>query len=250
MTATSPCRPPDIVMDPYQLVNPSTQLSAVSARLWWFLTSNQFSESKIAIIGNEPEALLLSILFAEAGRPNYLVGRFDEAKTKRTDTGGLGEARWLLGVHRKTGTTTLLSGVEALSANPPSIIVLTGHAVSQREISELEITTRAICKLISRGTSLTFTGLCRPNFTDTTLRQADGDVYCEALDRNTQSGTDNLAIPSSFVVRDAIASNIAIGSSGSRGNPSVVRAARRINEAGEQKVLELVKSALSLCGKR
>ena len=282
---------------------------------------------------------MLSTLFAEAGRPNYLVGRFDEAKTKRTDTGGLGEARWLLGVHRKTGTTTLLSGVEALSANPPSIIVLTGHAVSQREISELEITTRAICKFISRGTSLTFTGLCRPNFTDTTLRQtiekhsghtvgrdvqlsyvplfwsgetlqkfrekpkliagigtgalslaqeiflaafpsistssklsaaeaaglfgpvyrdvlralefelatlceADGVDYSEALDLNRQSGTDNLGIPSTFVVRDAIASNIAIGSSGSRGNPSLVRAARRINEAGEQKVLELVKSGL------
>ena len=310
-----------------------------------FRTSNQFSESKIAIIGNEPEALLLSTLFAEAGHPNYLVGRFDEAKTKRTDTGGIGEARWLLGVHRKTGTTTLLSSVEALSANPPSIIVLTGHAVSQREISELEITTRAICKFISRGTSLTFTGLCQPNFTDTTLRQTiekhsghavgrdvqlsyvplfwsgetlqkfrekpkliagigkgalslaqeiflavfpsistssklsaaeaaslfgpiyrdvlralefelatlcetDDVDYSEALDLSRQSGTDNLGIPSTFVLRDAIASNIAIGSSGSRGNLSVVRTARRINESGEQRVLDLVKSALSLCGKR
>src|SRR5438094_8727969 len=101
MTATSPCRPPDIVMDPYQLVNPSTQLSAVSARLWWFLTSNQFSESKIAIIGNEPEALLLSILFAEAGRPNYLVGRFDEANTRRRDTRRPGVARRLLECPRK-----------------------------------------------------------------------------------------------------------------------------------------------------
>src|SRR5206468_10535044 len=125
MMATSPCRPPDIVMDSYQLVNPSTQLSAVSARLWWFRTSNQFSEYKIAIIGNEPEALLLSTLFAEAGRPNYLVGRFDEAKTKRTNTGGLGEARWLLGVHRKKGTITLLLGVVALLANLTSIFLYT-----------------------------------------------------------------------------------------------------------------------------
>src|SRR5947208_16049489 len=114
-----------------------------------FRTRNQFSESKITIVGNDPEALLLSTLFAEAGRPNYLVGRFDEAKTKRTDTGGLGEARWLLGVHRKRGTTTLLSGGEALSANPPSIIVLTGHTVKQRGIMELEITIHAICKFIA-----------------------------------------------------------------------------------------------------
>src|SRR5947208_16758757 len=102
-----------------------------------FRTRNQFSESNIAIIGNEPEALLLSTLFAEAGRPNYLVGRFDEAKTKRTDTGGLGGARWLLGVHRKTGTTTMLSGAEGLSSKPPSSIVFTGHAVSTREMSYL-----------------------------------------------------------------------------------------------------------------
>src|SRR5207244_7643044 len=123
-----------------------------------FRTSNQFSESKIAIIGNEPEALLLSTLFAEAGHPNYLVGRFDEAKTKRTDTGGIGEARWLLGVHRKTGTTTLLSSVEALSANPPSIIVLTGHAVRQRQISHIQITTHPIRKFIPLATSVTTSG--------------------------------------------------------------------------------------------
>jgi len=52
------------------------------------------------------------------------------------------------------------------------------------------------------------------------------------------------------VARDAIASSIAISGTGGRGSMSVVRAARRINEAGEQKVLELVKNALSLCGKR
>src|SRR6267143_5859179 len=125
----------------------------------------------MAIIGNQPEALLLSTLFAEAGQPNRLVGHFDEAKTKRTDTGGLSEARWLLGVHRKTGTTTLLSNVEELSMNPPSIVVLTGHAMSQKELGELERTTRAICKFLPHGASLTFTGLCRPNFTGTILRE-------------------------------------------------------------------------------
>jgi UDP-N-acetyl-D-mannosaminuronate dehydrogenase len=283
-------------------------------------------------------------LFAEAGQPNYLVGHFDEAKTKRTETGGLSEARWLLGVHRKKGTTTLLSSVEELSANPPSIIVLTEHAVSQKELSELERTTRALCRFLPHGATLTFTGLCRPNFTGTILREtiekhsghtvgrdvhlsyvplfwggetlqkfrekpklvagigtgapslaqeiflsifpsistsaklsaaeaaglfgpiyrdvmralefelaslceADDVDYTEALDLSRQSGTDNLGIPKTFVVRDAIASNIAISTSG-RGSLSVVRAARRINEAGEQKVLDLVKNALALCGKR
>jgi UDP-N-acetyl-D-mannosaminuronate dehydrogenase len=79
----------------------------------------------------------------------------------------------------------------------------------------------------------------------------DDDVdYSEALSLCRQSGTDNLGIPNYFLARDAIASNIAISSTGGRGSMSVVRAARRINEAGEQKVLDLVKNALSLCGKR
>jgi UDP-N-acetyl-D-mannosaminuronate dehydrogenase len=288
---------------------------------------------------------LLSTLFAEAGQSNNLVGHFDEAKTKRTDAGGLSEARWLLGVHRKAGTTHLLSNVEELSTSPPSIVVLTGHAVSQRELGELERTTRALCKFLPQGASLTFTGLCRPNFTGTVLRETiekhsghtvgrdvqlsyvplfwggetlqkfrekpklvagigtgapslaqeiflsifpsistsaklsaaeaaglfspiyrdvlralefelaslceiDDVDYSEALDLCRQTGNDNMGIPRSFVARDAIASNIAISNAGARGNMGVVRAARRVNEAGEQKVLDLIKNALALCGKR
>jgi UDP-N-acetyl-D-mannosaminuronate dehydrogenase len=251
----------------------------------------------------------------------------------------------LLGVHQKAGTTTLLSDVAELSSNPPSIAILTGHAVSQRELSELERTIRALCRFLPHGASVTFTGLCRPNFTGIILREmiekhsghtigrdiqlsyvplfwggetlqkfrekpklvagigpgapssaqeiflsifpsisaspklnaaeaaglfgpiyrdvlralefelatlceADGLDYSEALDLCRQSGTDNLGLPNTFVARDAIASNIALGTTGGRRSMSVVRAARRINEAGEQKVVDLVKSALSLCGKR
>ena len=296
-------------------------------------------------MGNQPEALLISTLFAEAGQQNWLVGHFDEAKTRRTETGGLGEARWLLGVHRRAGTTHLLSNVEELSTIPPSIVVLTSHAVSQRELSELERTTRTLCKFLLQGASLTFTGLCRPSFTSTFLRETIekhsghivgkdvqlsyvplfwsgetlqkfkekpklvaglgteattlaqeiflsifpsmstsvklsaveaaglfghvyrdvmralefelasmcelGDVdYSEALDLCRQSGTDSLGIPRTFVARDAIASSIAIGGTGNRGSMDVVRAARRINDAGEQRVLDMIKNALSLCGKR
>jgi len=288
---------------------------------------------------------LVSTLFAEAGQSNSLVGHFDEARTKRTESGGLGEARWLLGVHRREGITCLLSSVEELSTTPPSIVILTGHAVSQREVGELDRTTRALCKFLPHGASLTFTGLCRPNFTSTFLRETierhsghkvgkdvqlsyvplfwggetlqkfrekpklvagfgteaptlaqeiflsifpslsnsmklsaaeaaglfgpiyrdvlralefelasmcevDDVDYSEALDLCRQSGTDNLGFPRTFVARDAIASSIAISGTSKRGSMGVVRAARRINEAGEQRVLDMIKNALSLCGKR
>jgi UDP-N-acetyl-D-mannosaminuronate dehydrogenase len=345
MMATSSWLPRDIVTDSYQFVNPLRRLSVVSAELWWFRTNNQHSGSKTAIVGNQPEALLLSVLFAEAGRPNYLLGHFDEAKTKRSDDSGLGEARWLFGIHRRAGTTHLLSSVEDLSTTPPSIVLLTGHAVSQRELTELERTIRDLCKFLPLGASLTFTGLCRPNFTGTILREtiekhsgyivgrdvhlsymplfwggeslqkfrekpklvagigkeapplaqeiflsifpsissstklsaaeaaglfgpiyrdvlralefelaslceADEVDYSEALDLCRQAGMNHLGIPRTFVARDAIATNIALIDLGRRGSLNIVKTARRVNEAGEQKVLDLVKNALSLCGKR
>jgi len=83
-----------------------------------------------------------------------------------------------------------------------------------------------------------------------TLCEAEDIDYSEALVLCRQSGTDNLGLPNTFVARDAIASNIALNTTSGRGSLGVVRAARRINDAGEQKVLDLVKSALALCGKR
>src|SRR2546425_12781129 len=99
--------------------------------------NNQLSESKIAIVGNQPEALLISTLFAEAGQQNFFVGHFDEAKTRRKETGGLAEARRVLGGHPKAGKKHLLSNVEEISTISPSIFILTSHAVSQKETSVL-----------------------------------------------------------------------------------------------------------------
>jgi UDP-N-acetyl-D-mannosaminuronate dehydrogenase len=93
---------------------------------------------------------------------------------------------------------------------------------------------------VLRALELELAGLC----------QTDGVDYSEVLDICRKSGTDSLGIPRDFVTRDAIASNIAIARSSRRTTMSVVRAARRVNEAGEQKILGLVKDALALCGKR
>ena len=307
--------------------------------------TNQTMDPKIAIVGNQPEAVLLSALFAEAGQPNRLVGNFDEVSTKRDEGGGLAEARWLLGIHRKAGTTQFVPNIEDLSENPPSTVVLTGHAVSQKEQGDLERMTRALCKILPHGASVTFTGLCPPNFTGSFLRdtiekhsghkvgsdiqltylplywsgetlrrfkekpkliggigsdgpslaqetflgvfpsistslklgaieaaglfgpiyrdvlralefeladlcEADSVDYSEALELCRKSGTSVLDIPRTFVGTDSVASNIVLNTSIKKGSMSVVRAARRINETGEQKVLDLVKNALSLCGKR
>jgi UDP-N-acetyl-D-mannosaminuronate dehydrogenase len=346
MLASSLSRLGNITTYSYQFVNLSNSYREFPARLWVSSTNNPDPRPKVAIVGTQPEALLLSTLFAEAGLPNWLVGHFDEIKTKRVEDSGLNEARWLLGVHRKGGITHLLQSVEELAAILPSIVILTGHATNQKELSELERTTRALCRFIPPGTRLTFTGLCQPNFTGTILREMiekysghtvgkdielsyvplfwggetlksfkekpklvsgfgtvassaaqemflsifpsittsaklgaaeaaglfgpicrdvlralefelaslcemDNVDYSEALELCRHSGTYNLGIPNAFVARDAIASNIAIsGNRVDRGRMSIVRVARRINESGEQRVLDLVKNALFLCGRR
>src|SRR5690348_9785859 len=161
MMASSLKRLGNITTYSYQFVNLSNSYREFPARLWVSSTNNPDPGPKIAIVGTQPEALLLSTLFAEAGLPNWLVGHFDEIKTKRVEDPGLNEARWLLGVHRKGGITHLLQSVEELTAILPSIVILTGHATNQKELGELERTTRALCRFIPPGTRLTFTGLCR-----------------------------------------------------------------------------------------
>ena len=296
-------------------------------------------------MGNHPEALLISTLFAEAGQSNCLVGRFDEARTRNSEIAALGEARWLLGVHRRAGTIHLSASVDDLSTFTTSTFIVTDHAVSQRELSELEGTIRALSKFLANGSSVTFTGLCRPTFTSTFFRQmvekysglavgsdihlsymplfwsgetlqrfrerpklvagfgseaaylaqeiflqvfpsmsttvklsaaeaaglfgpiykevvralefelaslceADDVDYSEALDLCKESGTSNLGIPRPLSARDAVASDIALTSSRRKTGMNLVRAARRVNEGGERRVLEMIKNALSLCGKR
>jgi len=74
--------------------------------------------------------------------------------------------------------------------------------------------------------------------------------YSETIELCRQSGIETIGIPGTFSGRDQIASNIAISSAGGRGGLNVVKSAKKTNELGEQKVLDLVKGALSLCGQR
>ncbi len=272
------------------------------------------------------------------------MGHFGDPNPTNPRTSGLNEALWLLGTHQRAGKTRLLSTIDELST-PLSTFILTGHAVSQKDLSDLERVARGVSKLLAPGGTIIFTGLCPPNFTGTVLRETiqkhsgylvDKDIqlcyaplywggeslqtfkekpkliaalsekdlsnaqetllaifptitssqkvnavesaglfgpvvrdvmralefelatlcesdnvdYAEVLELSRRISPEQIAMPHTFDGRDAIASNIAIGGAGHGGRMSIVRAARRINETGEERVLDLMKNALSLCGKR
>jgi len=100
------------------------------------------------------------------------VGHFEEAKRRGTVFGGIGEARWLLGVHRRAGMIRLLASVGELSVSPPSVVFLTGHIAGQQEFNDIERNMRVICKLLPPRASIIFTGLCKPTFTEKFLKDA------------------------------------------------------------------------------
>src|SRR5207245_3297977 len=79
----------------------------------------------VAIVGDNPEALLLSVLYAEAGISNYLVGPFGDDGRTHPNRPGVEEALWLLGIFKQSGKIRItpddhrqtISQVRSLSLN-------------------------------------------------------------------------------------------------------------------------------------
>ena len=119
----------------------------------------------IGIIGTQPEALLLSVLFAESNVPNYLVGTFERLTMKQSTRNPLEEARWLLGIHADNGTIRLLDSAEDLPFPDIGGIVLTAHSIDLQASPFWEKTIRAISRNIVKGSNFIYTGLSRPGQT-------------------------------------------------------------------------------------
>ncbi len=122
------------------------------------------STKNTGIIGSEPEALLLSVLFAESKVPNFLVGDFEPLSHRRPTRNPLDEARWLLGIHSQNGTIRLLDSIEEFPFSSAQNLVLTSHSSSLEGLSVRERTIRAISKNIAKGSNFIFTGLSKPGY--------------------------------------------------------------------------------------
>ena len=124
----------------------------------------------VAIVGDNPEALLLSILYAEAGIPNFLVGPFGEDGRTHANTPGLDEALWLLGILKKSGKIRITPDYRRLPLFQIRTLILSTHASSPDQTNLLEMTVRNIAPGLATGTTIAFAGLCKPRYTSSVVR--------------------------------------------------------------------------------
>ena len=123
------------------------------------------------IVGENAEAVILSVLFAEAGTSNYLVGPFQDSIGDRCSRVGIDEALWLLAVHRRSGRIRLLPDIQLAPISKMKNVILSSHATNAYDSGQIERMTQALAVSLSKGSIFTFTGLCMPNYTSTVLRE-------------------------------------------------------------------------------
>ena len=124
----------------------------------------------VAIIGDNPEALLLSVLYAEAGITNYLVGPFGDDGRTHSNRPGLEEALWLLGIFKKTGKITVTPDHHRLPLSQVRTLILATHASSPNHTHALEMTVRKLAPNLANGITIAFTGLCKPRYTSSVVK--------------------------------------------------------------------------------
>ena len=124
----------------------------------------------VAIVGDAPEALLLSVLYAEAGIPNYLVGAFGDNGRTHSNRPGIEEALWLLEILTRSGKICRIPEYRHLPFTQIHTIILASHVSSPENASALEMTARNLAPVLSPGTNVAFMGLCSPHYTSSVLK--------------------------------------------------------------------------------
>ena len=124
----------------------------------------------VAIVGDNPEALLLSVLYAAAGIPNYLVGPFGDDGRTHTNRPGIEEALWLLGVFRKSGKIMIAPDYHRLPLPQIRTLILATHASDVERTKSLEMTVRNLAPELVPGTTVVFAGLCKPHYTSSIVK--------------------------------------------------------------------------------
>ena len=124
----------------------------------------------VAIVGDTPEALLISVLYAEAGIRNYLVGPFGENGRTHVNRPGIEEALWLLGILSRSGKICVVPEYRQLPFSRIHTVILASHVSSAENASALEMNARNLAPVLSPGTNVALMGLCSPHYTSSVLK--------------------------------------------------------------------------------
>src|SRR5712692_3458656 len=134
------------------------------------MTSQLREPREIAIVGDRAEAMILSVLFAEAQTKCHLVGPFSNGESVQTEKAEIGEAQWLFGLHQKSGAIKLSSILDQIPVSRIGTFILTSHAARREDSNHLETVVRKIASELAEGSNLVYTGLCRPDYTRTNIQ--------------------------------------------------------------------------------
>ena len=134
------------------------------------MTSQLIQPREIVIVGDRAEAVIVSVLFAESHTDCHLVGPFSIGDSVQTEKAESGEARWLLGLHQKSGAIKSSSDFDQIPLSKVGTVILTSHAARREDSNHLEKTVRRISSELVEGSSLIYTGLCRPDYTRTNIQ--------------------------------------------------------------------------------
>ena len=158
-------------MELTQSVNPIRQYHELPHERDDSLLPEDFGKQhRVAIIGNEPEALLLSVLHAEAGVPNILVGQFRQWNQGQSHFSGIDEALWLFQVHKKSGRISLESDPSKIPLSKIRTLMIAASPGTSEHSHQLEATVRNVAPHVSPGTQVVFTGLCKPHYTASIIK--------------------------------------------------------------------------------
>jgi UDP-N-acetyl-D-mannosaminuronate dehydrogenase len=125
-------------------------------------------ERSITVIGDNSEAVLVSVLLAETGSPNNLVGTFGYAGAN--ETAGTEEASRFLQIHLRSGLIKRSTSIDDLQTPDLSLFFLTEHADDGSNMVRIERQVRQLATILKKGQTLLYTGLCPTSFTRNRLK--------------------------------------------------------------------------------
>src|SRR2546427_12169924 len=120
-------------------------------------------ERRITIIGDNPEAILISVLLAETGNPNNLIGALGSDSGDQRSGRGTEEVARLVQIHTRSGAVKKMSSTDELQPPDLSLCFLTEHADDASNGMRVERRGRQVATLCWEGESLVYCGLCFPS---------------------------------------------------------------------------------------
>jgi UDP-N-acetyl-D-mannosaminuronate dehydrogenase len=128
------------------------------------------NEKNISVIGDNSEALLLSVLLAETGNPNTLLGPFSSAAGEEKSPRITPEIDRLLQIHTRSDMVQKVHSINDLQTSDLSISFLTEHTEDASNVVRVERQVRDIAAKLKKGQTVVYTGLCPPSFTRQRLK--------------------------------------------------------------------------------